>query len=134
MTLLTGNKRRGFTFVEIMVTITILSTGIVMIYKAFLISLDQQNYLVHRLYANNLLDQKIAELGRLFQERGKDALKKEGLVEDVVIHNKQVPFEIKTFFEDFADLPDLLELNVGVFWSEHGRPVRLTRVAYISRY
>jgi len=129
---LTGNKK-AFTFVEIMVTITILATGIVMIYKTFLISLDQQSYLTHRLYANNLLDQKIVELGILFQEKGEAALQK-GSFKDMMIHNKKIPFEIKTAFESVVNLPDLLQVNMGVYWSEHGRPVRLTRSIYISRY
>ena len=128
-------RKQGFTFIEIMVTIMILATGIVMIYKTFLTSLDQQTYLLHRLYANNLLDQRIAELQHLFEEQGKTSLEKKGtIIEEVSIHNKIVPFEVQAFFTDVLDLEDILQLDIGIFWSEHGRPVRLTRSIYISRY
>ena len=136
MTSLIGNKKKGFTFVEVMVAIMILTTGIVAIYKTFLLSLDQQNYLTHRLYASNLLDKKIFEMERLFQEKGIAALK-EDLTENVVVDNKNLVFQVKTFFRaplEIPDLEDVLQIDIGVFWPEHGRVVRLTRAAYVSRY
>ena len=126
-------RKNGFTFIEVMVTIVILTTGIFMIYKIFLSSLDQQSYLTHRFYASNLLDKKIFEAQRLFQEKG-TFLPKEGLGEDVFIDNKKLAFEIKTLFQEIPGLEDLLQLDIGVFWLERGRPVRLTRSVYISRY
>jgi len=134
MTSLIGNNKRGFTFIEVMVTLMILATGVVMIYKTFLMSLDRQTYLFHRLYANNLLDQKIAEAQQLFQETGRSGLEKINLSESVSIRNQVFPFEIKAFVENILDLENVLQLDIGIFWSEHGRSVRLTRSVYISSF
>ena len=123
----------GFTFIEVMVTIMILSTGIVMIYKTFLISLDQQNYLLHRLYANNLLDLEITQLQHVFQEKGRSSLKDNEMTKNAVIHNKTLAFAIKTFFQDIPELEGTLQMDIGIFWLERGRTVRLTRSVYLSR-
>ena len=123
----------GFTFIEIMVTIAILSTGIVMIYKSFLVSMDQQSYLLHRLYANNLLDSEITQLERIFREKGKLALKDDERMKNVVIHNKDIPFTVKTFFQEIPGLEDLLQMDIGILWLERGKTVRLSRSVYLAR-
>src|SRR5262245_8551690 len=104
MTSSIGNKflpfgQKGFTFLEIMITIVVLSTGIVAIYKTFLLCLDHQRYLTHRLYASNLIDRRTAQLQALFREKG-DAFQNQSKVpldENGFLFNQEVPFEIKTF-------------------------------------
>ena len=110
----------------------ILATGLVAIYKSYLLCLDQQTYLIHRIYANNLLDKKIFETERLYQEKGESAIKEE-MTEPMVIHNKNLIFEVKAFIQEVRDLEDILQLDIGVFWPEGGRLVRLTKSVYISR-
>src|SRR3989338_11171657 len=76
-TLLTGNKRipvfnffkrnRGVSFVEVMVAAAILSFGIVMLYRAFFVSLNYVNHITYRLYAMNILDNKISMLQKTFE-------------------------------------------------------------------
>lgn len=127
-------RKNGFTFMEVMVTVVILSTGIVMIYKAFLLSLDHQRYMIHRLYANNLLDQKIEGIQRLFQDKGAASLKPGETVENISISHKAIPFAINTLFKNVSDMEDFLQMDIGISWLERGRPIRLTRSVYISRY
>jgi prepilin-type N-terminal cleavage/methylation domain-containing protein len=129
-------KKNGFTFLEVMVTVAILAIGLVMIYKAFLLSLDHQNYLIHRLYANVLMDQKIGETRFFLQEKGAVALEKEKKekVEHVVINNRDIPFTIARFFQKVPGIENFLQMDIGISWFEHGRPIHLTRSLYISRY
>jgi prepilin-type N-terminal cleavage/methylation domain-containing protein len=126
-------KKGGFTFLEVMVTAAILSTGIVVIYKAFLFSLDRQRYLVHRLYANNLLDQKIAEVQRLFQDKGEASLDPGEAVENISVDNRKIPMTIQTLFQKMP-VENLLQMDIGVSWLERGHPARLSRSVYISRF
>src|SRR3989338_1352826 len=61
------NSKRGFSFLEVMVAVMVLSGGLISIYKSFFTSLDYTNHLTIRLQANILLDEKIATLNRLLQ-------------------------------------------------------------------
>src|SRR5450755_3900327 len=62
----TGNK--GFTFVEVMVSLVVLCCGIVLIYKSFFLCADYLNNLTCRLYASNLIDEKIGDISQSFAE------------------------------------------------------------------
>ena len=61
------SKKRGFTFIEIMVTLIILTSGITMIFKSFLISLDRINYLTTRMYASVQIDNRISEIQKMLR-------------------------------------------------------------------
>ena len=126
-------RKNGFTFIEVMVTVMILATGIVMIYKVFLSSLDHQRYLIHRLYANNVLDQKIEEMQRLFKEKGEESLQQIETVENVFLRNKEIAFTTIVLFENVPGLKNILQMDVGVSWPERGRPIHLARSVYIVR-
>ena len=57
---------RGFTFFEIMVTVAILSFGIVMVFQAFLTSLNAFSYYMTHLQVQCLADEKIWEVSDKF--------------------------------------------------------------------
>ena len=61
----------GFTFFEILITVVILSVGIVGIYRAFLLSLNYQRYLLTRLYVMNFLTDELAKAESLWLSRGR---------------------------------------------------------------
>ena len=129
--------KNGFTLIEVMVTVVILATGLTMIYRGFLLSLDHQRYMVRRLHADSVLDEKIKEVKYLFQEKGEAALMKlaeEPAVEHVVINNKDVLFTIITLFQNDPKVENFLQMDIGISWLERGHPIRLSRSVYISRY
>src|SRR5271155_1181395 len=64
----TGNNSRGFTFVEVMVSLVVLCCGIVMIYKSFFLCADYLNNLTCRLYASSLIDEKIGDIAKSFAD------------------------------------------------------------------
>src|SRR5690348_4413825 len=64
----TGNRIQGFTFVEVMVSLVVLCSGIVMIYKSFFLCADYLQNLTCRLYASSLIDEKIGDINKSFAE------------------------------------------------------------------
>ena len=127
-----GNKK-GFTFFELMVTVAILSTGITLIYRSFLISLDYQEYLSHRLYAINLLNDAIAIRQWELQDKGKVDLGQHMETVDAKLNNKKVAFQISTLVRKVDQLENIFELDTVLAWLENGRSVRLVQSTYISR-
>lgn len=126
-------SRRGFTFFEVMVTVAILSTGVVMIYKALLISLDHQQYLTHRLYAMNLLEDKTVSIQRNYQESGNLPLGENEEIHRVMLNNKPMSFYFTMDFSNMGDLEDIFQLDLVLSWRERGRLIHLSRSAYVHR-
>jgi prepilin-type N-terminal cleavage/methylation domain-containing protein len=64
------NKKRGFTLIEILVTTTILSLGIVFIYEAFFVSLRAYNYYENYVNVAPWMDEKLWEAQDAFTRIG----------------------------------------------------------------
>ena len=67
MILTTGNKRNsrsGFTLIEVMVAVAVLSFGLVMVYQAFFVVLDSFNYSADYLEIAGWMDEKIWQAQR----------------------------------------------------------------------
>ncbi|MFA6216155.1 MAG: prepilin-type N-terminal cleavage/methylation domain-containing protein [Candidatus Omnitrophota bacterium] len=63
-------KKRGFTLIEILVTTTILSLGIVFIYEAFFASLRAYNYYENYVNVAPWMDEKLWEAQDAFIQTG----------------------------------------------------------------
>ncbi|MCK5581148.1 MAG: prepilin-type N-terminal cleavage/methylation domain-containing protein [Candidatus Omnitrophica bacterium] len=124
---------KGFTFFEVMVAIAILTTGLVMIYKAFLLSVDYQGYLTNRLYAMNLLDHKISLIQREYQDKGELPVQQRGEKFEVVLNRRTVTFQFDMAFEGVDGLEDVLEMVLFLSWEDRGKTRKLSRVAYLYR-
>ena len=55
-------RKTGFSFVEVMTTVAVLSVGIVAIYQSFLKSLDYMNHMTNRLYVLNRIINTVEEV------------------------------------------------------------------------
>ena len=130
----TGNNRHGFSFIEVMVTIAILATGIVVIYRSFLISLDIMNHLTCRAYASTLLDNKLNRWQRLFEVTKEIPFndKREG--DTVKIQKKDVHFDYDIRTTAVGKLQNIYEVVMTISWREGGRPKQMTRQAYMANY
>ena len=122
---------RGVTFFELLIAVTILATGMVSIYKVLLLSLDYQDYLMQRLYANTLIDYKIESIQQDFQETGPMALALKGETEEAVLNNKHIAFQFSYDFKNLGELKKILQLDVALSWADHGRSFHLARSAYV---
>ena len=127
------NSKKGFSFLEVMVAVMVLSGGLVLIYKSFFITLDYTNHLTCRLQANLLLDEKIAALNRLLQDQNQLTLVvPPPPIDQVIIANKPVEFQYTLDFRSVENLPGLFLLNISIAWREGTRRIQLSREAYLS--
>jgi prepilin-type N-terminal cleavage/methylation domain-containing protein len=141
-TLPTGNKLpvifrpfdnpRGFTFIEIMTTLAVLGGGIVMLFKSFFLCLDYQNHLAYRVYASNLLEDKIAITEQMVRDYKVLAFKEDAQNEEVLFNNKPMSFHVDIQVALVSDIPSLYQVTVTVSWKEQKRDVKLVRTAYAS--
>ena len=143
MILLIGNKgvgrvgkrepAKGFSFFEIMVTVSILAVGIIVIYQAFFVSMNYINRLTIRLYADWLLDRKIADLQYYFKKTGElPSVKNEK--DTVIVNNKTVDFQYAMSLKGSNEIENIYELNMLISWFEQDRAFKLSRAAYLAFY
>jgi len=126
------NPQRGFSFLEVMVAVMVLSGGLVLIYKSFFIALDYTNHLTTRLQANILLDEKISTLNRLLQDQNQLTLDQPLAIDRVIIANKPVNFQYTLDFRSVENLKGLFLLDISISWMEGNRQIQLSREVYLS--
>ena len=121
---------RAFTLIEILVTLVLLGGGIVVIFKTYLTSLDQLNYLTSRLYATVILDNNITFLQRVM--RSNHSLNMDlGRSESVEVGGKKLLFDRDIKVTALSDFEGLFEADLTLAWREGQKNVRLTRSAYL---
>ncbi len=123
-------RSRGVTFIEVMVTIVILSVGLVAIYRSFFSAVNYLDHLSTRLYAHNLLESRIATIEKDF--RSLQDFDIGPLSEGAVINNRPVVFHFIVDLKPVGTLLSVFELDIVLSWQEHGRNVSMLRSAYFS--
>lgn len=140
MTLSIGNKRtatlsptdnRAFTFIEVMLTLVFLSSGLVLIFAAFFQSMDTMQHIACRAQANNLLQNKIAEMERNLRDHRQMILGQNN-EETILVNNRAVHFFFETNIQNLGDLENIYAVSLAVKWSEGERQRRLERHLYLS--
>lgn len=124
-------RQKGFSFLEVMVVVMILSGGLVLIYKSFFMALDYTNYLTARLQANILLDEKIAELNRRLLDQNQLVLVAPSALDRVMIANRPIDFQYTLDFRAVKDWQGLFLLDITINWREGSRHVHLSRQVYL---
>ncbi len=115
-----------------MMTFAVLAGGIIMLYKSFFLCLDYQNHLTYRVFASNLLEDKIAVTEQMVRDYKVLAFKEDAQDEETLFNNKPVNFHVDIQVALISDVPSLYQLTVTVSWKEKKRNVTLTRSAFIS--
>ncbi len=129
----TGNKDRGFTFIEIMVALVILSAGIVMIYKSFFQCVDYLSYLTCRLYASQMIENKIADISRSYRESQDASFQRGATTETVEINHKWVDFNYSINMAPLAGLDYIYRLKVTLAWYDGKHLMKLSRESLLSK-
>lgn len=128
----TGNNRLGFTFIEVMVALVVLATGIVFIYKSFFLCVDYLSRLTVRLHANELVDEKMADISRLFHETADiTAASGTSVVEEEINHQK-IRFTYHVGFEPVINNDNAFRVKVQLSWEDAGRPMKTSRLGLIA--
>jgi len=124
---------KGFTFVEVMVSLVVLSCGIVLIYKSFFLCADYLNNLTCRLYASSLIDEKIGDICESFAEWPAKDLDLGASSVTLDINHKPVLFNYEVHFAPLSDVKSVWELDVKLFWIDGRRNMHAERSAYMIR-
>lgn len=120
------NQNNGFTLIEVMVGLAVLSFGIVVIFETFFLSLNTYSSYSNYLKTQNWLDEKIWDM--------QDRLNHSALITmntdsgQVRVNNKDLPWNMNVGVVDWDE--SLIEVNVNLSWQEGGRTVTSARHAY----
>ena len=121
--------KRGFTLIEIMATVAILSFGILAIFESFFISMDAFGYYSNYLTAHWWINEKIWELeNKLMQE---EYLKIESGGGVFKTANRNFRWSASVNPVDEAN--GVYKLDVSVYWQEGKRERFVYRGTYASR-
>jgi prepilin-type N-terminal cleavage/methylation domain-containing protein len=125
-------SKKGFTFIEVMVALAIVSLGIVAILKVFVISLDRLDYLGNRLYATTLLDHTLVETSRYIRGGNMSSFSLLSSPEDIDVGARSISFKREVIVEDIKDFEGLALVRAHIMWPEDNRTIELSRFAYLS--
>ena len=128
--LLTGNKRRrslrGFTLLEVLITVAVLALGATLIYQSFFIAVDSYNYYSTFLKISPWMDEKIWQAQNDLRHLGAaSAISTGGELE---VNNKNINWSLVYNSLDQADR--LYQIDLVLFWPQGSRQAKLSRSAY----
>lgn len=127
----TGNKK-GFTFIEVMVTLVVLSAGITFIYKSFFLCADYLTRLSLRLDANQLLDNKISEIKKHVKESHDLSFSRSGIMPIWEFNHKQIQFFYQAELTPVIGFDNLYQMDVRLTWEEFGHKRFLNRMSMLE--
>jgi len=118
----------SFTLVEIIVTVTILSLGIVFVYQGFLTSLGANGYCKNYLVAQNWIDQKFWNTQKsLLEYHSLFTQKREG---NIKINGKEFSWQFDYSLIAGSEAMDLYDIQLWLYWKEGKRSIKLVRATY----
>ena len=123
-----GNKKTGFTLIEVMITTAVLSLTALLIYEAFFISLDTFNYCYNYLNVFSLADEKIWQAQDDISRFG--ALTNIAEKGEFVDRNKNFVWNLSNSSIADALNQKLYKIDLILSWREGKRPVKISRTAY----
>lgn len=118
--------KAGFSFFEVMITVAILSFGLIMICQAFLTSLNTFSYYLTHLQVQSWANEKIWEVSdSLVHENFLDGKETSG---NFVIGSKDITWEME--IKPIDEKEKFFQLGLVLFWQEGKRKVKVRRDAY----
>lgn len=141
MTSKIGNKRfwkkpplskglvTGFTLIEALVAVVVLSLGIVFVFRGLFVCLDSFNYYAHYLHALPIANEKLEELKANLSHFGSSA-GQYGTSGEFTERN--TPFEWNTSYTllDQTEKVFLYRVDVTIHWKSGQRMAKLNRSTY----
>jgi len=116
-----------------MVSLVVLCSGIVLIYKSFFLCADYLNNLTCRLYASSLIDEKIGDISESFADWPVKQLNLGETAVTIDINHKPVNFVYDIKLAPLQDVNSVWQLNVNLSWIDGPRHMHAQRSAYMIR-
>lgn len=122
-------KIKSLSFVELMLSVAVLSLGITLVYQGFLTSLGGYNYCIDYLIVQNWLDEKLWEIqDKLSHYKILLTEDKEG---SFTIGNKRFSWNLSyELIEGMKDM-SLYQVVLNISWREGVKKVKTQRASYI---
>jgi prepilin-type N-terminal cleavage/methylation domain-containing protein len=127
MMLRTGN--RGFTLVETLVAVSVLSLGLVMLYEAFFTCLNAFSYSQRRLDVQQWIDEKFWELEDELIRQG--TLMMDERAGRFTKNNNHFFWQMSIDLIDSTPEANLYRLGLDVYWRQAQKNIRFSQVAYV---
>ena len=122
----TGSKRVGFTLIEVMIAVAVLSLGAVFLFEAFFVSLNATHYCRRYFTVAPSLDEKVWGAQDSLSRLGPAAQ----VISTVGLERDDRAIEMGLSYSLLAANQNLYAIDAVLSWQEGRRRVRLTRSAY----
>ena len=120
--------RRGFTLIEVILSIMILALGIVSVQRVFIGSLPALSVIENWSQAERLLEEKIWGLGREVRERGKKFRKRN---DSGLILGSDRTFQYDMSLREMSPDAHLMEAKAVISWGKQGVGHSIKRTFYL---
>ncbi len=124
--------QKAYTFLELMVAVSVLSIGIVGIYKVLLSAMDYQTQLSCRLFAANLMEHEISLLENQIGSGQAISPGQNEKVVEVLLDRRNVAFVVRLLPAVVENnVPGFLPVTVVLSWPDRDRTMSLRRDVYL---
>ncbi len=127
------SSQTGVSFIEIMVVIAIFSISIISIFSIFISAAERINYMTNRLYAMNILDNRISNIGvmlRVYKALPIDMSKSY----TVDICGRKTTFKEYMSIHEVEDYVEVFKLELALIWPSAAGKRRAALSSYISDF
>ena len=124
----TRQPQKGFTFIEVIVAVSILSLGSVMVQQSNLSSLGVYGRYTHRLSIQNWAEEKVWEAKEaIYNSDAPEVSKSSG---EIVRSGKRFQWNMNI---GDTDIKDLYTIQLDITWQEGREKGRLTRGGFVQK-
>jgi len=123
-------KRSGFSLVELMIAVSILSIGIVAVLTSFLNSASLLDSLQSRIMSVNFLEARISDLREKAVEE--EGVEPDSSQEEIALGNRSATFKLEIQPLDVEELKDCInEVKLSLSWQEGNKNKDESLVTYL---
>ena len=117
-----------------MITLSILATGIVMIYRSFFMCLNAMQHLSNRWEAFEFVEEKFTALEQQLRQEGANSFVLGQQSSWQQVEGKKVHFDYKLNVHEIENVFGVYVAEIDLSWKERAHTVNLHREAAISFY
>ena len=125
--ILSSKRSKGFTLVEVIVTVAILAFGIVTIYEAFFISMDTFGFYTNYLDTQDWINEKISQAQ---VQLTKAQILEPGETSGRIVRDHKT-FDWSMVISPVNESQGLYEIDVTLSWKQGSKRVTTSRSAYL---